>query len=72
MAKPALDLDSLTADEKLELIDELWASLGSADFPLTEELRKVLDLRVEAMEREGPVGVSWESVRAEMKPTRTP
>lgn len=41
------------------------------DFQLTDELRSELDRRLEAMEREGAVGVTWESVRAEMTP-RTP
>lgn len=54
--KPALDLDTLTVDEKLELIDELWESLGEADFPLTEELRHVLDQRLDSMQREGASG----------------
>ncbi|WP_437779119.1 hypothetical protein [Sorangium sp. So ce1097] len=31
--KPALDLSRLTADEKLELIDDLWRSLSSDDLP---------------------------------------
>lgn len=71
MAKPALDLGSLSVEEKLALIDELWESLGPDDFPLTDELRRELDRRLDAMEREGAVGVTWASVRAEMTP-RTP
>lgn len=70
VAKPALDLETLTVDEKLELIDELWESLGEADIPLTEELRRVLDQRLDSMQREGAVGVAWESVRDELA-TRT-
>jgi hypothetical protein len=31
MGKPALDLSQLTADEKLELIDDLWRSLSADD-----------------------------------------
>lgn len=66
MAKPALDLGSLSTEEKLELIDELWESLGADDLPLTDELRRVLDERIEAMNRDGSVGIPWEQVRAEM------
>lgn len=66
VAKPALDLGSLSVDEKLALIDELSESLGPDDFPRADELRRELDRRLEAMERAGVVGVTWESVRAEM------
>ena len=31
MAKPALDLSKLTAEEKLETIDDLWASVAADD-----------------------------------------
>ncbi|KYF94466.1 hypothetical protein BE20_06480 [Sorangium cellulosum] len=66
MNKPALDLSKLTADEKLELIDDLWRSLSSDDLPLSPELRAELDRRLDRPEREGPIGVPWEDVRAEM------
>jgi putative addiction module component (TIGR02574 family) len=66
MAKPALDVQSLSSDEKLELIDELWRSLEPADFDLTPPQRDELDRRLERLEREGPGGTSWESVRASM------
>jgi putative addiction module component (TIGR02574 family) len=64
MGKPALDLSRLTADEKLDLIDDLWRS------PLfgrpSSELRAELDRRLDRLELEGPIGVPWEDVRAEM------
>jgi putative addiction module component (TIGR02574 family) len=66
MAKAAIDLTALTAAQKLELIDELWVSLQTDGFDLTEEQRAELDRRLERLELEGPIGTSWESVRAEM------
>ncbi|MGK4006512.1 addiction module protein [Sorangium sp. So ce1036] len=66
MGKPALDLSKLTAEEKLDLIDDLWRSLSSDDLPLSSELRAELDRRLERLDREGPIGVPWEDVRAEM------
>jgi putative addiction module component (TIGR02574 family) len=66
MAKPALDLASLTSEEKLELVDELWGSLKPEDFALTAEQQAVLDRRLERLDREGPVGNSWDTVRAKM------
>jgi putative addiction module component (TIGR02574 family) len=66
MAKPALDLEALTADEKLELIDELWQSLEPADFELTPQQKEELDRRLARLESGGPVGTPWKAVRAQM------
>jgi hypothetical protein len=38
MGKPALDLSKLTADEKLDLVDDLWRSLSSDDLPPSSAL----------------------------------
>jgi putative addiction module component (TIGR02574 family) len=66
MAKPALDLSSLTPDEKLELIDDLWGSLRPEDFALTNEQRAELDRRLDRLDREGPIGTPWDELRAKM------
>jgi putative addiction module component (TIGR02574 family) len=66
MAKPAIDLQALSADEKLELIDDLWLSLEPADFELTPQQKDELDRRLALLEKQGPVGTAWESVRAQM------
>jgi putative addiction module component (TIGR02574 family) len=70
MAKPALDLSKLTANEKLELIDDLWLSLSPTDLEIADETRAELDRRLDRLDREGPVGVDWEDVRAEMTTDR--
>jgi putative addiction module component (TIGR02574 family) len=66
MAKPALDLTKLTAEEKLELIDELWTSISPDEFPLAPDQRDELNRRLDLLDEEGPVGITWEHVRAEM------
>lgn len=66
MGKPALDLSKLTADEKIDLIDDLWRSLSSDDLALTPALRAELDRRLDRLDRDGPDGVAWEDVYAEM------
>ena len=65
MTKPALDLGKLTRDERLELLEELWDSLSSEGepLPLTEEQEAELDRRLDALDREGAVGVSAEELR---------
>lgn len=70
MAKPALDLTNLTPQEKLELIDDLWTSLTPDQFPLTAEQRTELHRRLDDLDEEGPVGMSWDGARLEM--TRRP
>ena len=67
MAKPALDLSHLSVEEKLELIDDLWSSLGADDWPLTDEQRGELDRRLDRLDKDGPGKmVPWEALRAEM------
>ena len=41
MSKPALNLDDLSPEERLQLIEELWDSLSEKpeDVPLTDEQR---------------------------------
>ena len=69
MTKPALDLGKLTRDERLELLEELWDSLSSESepLPLTEEQEAELDRRLDALDREGAVGVSTEELRERIR-----
>ncbi len=61
MAKPAIDIDRLTRDEQLDLLDQLWDSLGRdpVALPLSEEQRRDLDERLDELERDGANGLSW-------------
>jgi putative addiction module component (TIGR02574 family) len=66
MDMPVLDLSKLTAEEKLELIDDLWRSISPDDLPLGAELRAELDRRLDRFEREGSIDIDWEDALAEM------
>lgn len=66
MSKPALNLTSLTTDEKLELIEDLWTSIDFSALTISPEQRAELDRRLDLLEQEGAVGVPWSQVRAEM------
>ena len=66
MSKPAIDLSTLSPDEKFELIDELWQSLSPEDIALTPETRAEIDRRLARLDREGPAGTPWAQVRAKM------
>jgi putative addiction module component (TIGR02574 family) len=61
MARPAFDIATLSTEERLRLIEELWDSLNPAErdaLPLTAEQQEELDRRLDSLEREGPVGIS--------------
>ena len=64
MAKPELNIEALTAEERLELLEELWDSLCRTPdaVPFTKAQRDELDRRLDDLEREGPVGIPWDDV----------
>jgi len=60
----SIDVASLSREERLQLLDELWESLSRTPeaIPLTEPQREELDRRLDALDREGPGGIPWEEV----------
>lgn len=66
MGKPAFDVSTLSTDEKLDLIDDLWRSLPLEDLALNPALCAELDRRLDRLDQDGLVGVPWEDVYAEM------
>jgi putative addiction module component (TIGR02574 family) len=64
MSKRGLDIASLTPEERLDLLEELWDSLAATSeaIPLTGAQRVELDRRLDDLEREGPVGIPWDEV----------
>jgi putative addiction module component (TIGR02574 family) len=71
MAKPAIDFAVLTSDEKFELIDDLWGSVKPEDFAPNSEQQAELDRQLDRVDRDGPIGTSWDDVRAKMTPSRS-
>ncbi|WP_437782465.1 addiction module protein [Sorangium sp. So ce1097] len=69
MGKAALDITRLSRDEQLDLLDELWASLGRDPdaLPLSDVQRVELDRRLDELEAEGPVGLTWDEVVAQAR-----
>lgn len=67
MARPAIDIEQLSRDERLDLIEDLWESLSDderSSMPLSREHEEELDRRLEALDRDGPIGISPEELRA--------
>ena len=64
MGKAAVDIDALSRDEQLELLDQLWQSLGRDPgiLPLTQAHKDELDRRLDDLESEGPVGIAWDDL----------
>jgi putative addiction module component (TIGR02574 family) len=61
MSKPAIDIDKLSPDERLRLMERLWDSLNDQDVPLTVEQRTELDRRLDELDAEGPLMVDRRS-----------
>jgi putative addiction module component (TIGR02574 family) len=60
----AIDISTLTVEQRLELLDEIWESLYETPqaIPLTEAQREELDRRMDEVDRDGPDGIPWDEV----------
>ncbi len=69
MSSSALDIHRLSREEQLDLLDELWKVLGRDPqaLPLSEAQRAELDRRLDDLERDGPVGLTWDEVVAQAR-----
>jgi putative addiction module component (TIGR02574 family) len=57
----------LTPAERIELVEEIWDSIPPEDMPpLTEEQKREIDRRYEAMIRDPNRGSKWEDVQARL------
>ena len=68
-----MDVRSLSRDQQLELLDQLWEEVGHdpSALPLCDGDRADLDQRLDELEREGPVGIPWDEVVKQIR-SRTP
>ena len=57
---------SLSASEKLELLDVLWESLEADLPPLSQEQQQELDSRVARYQQNRDDVIPWEHVRADL------
>jgi putative addiction module component (TIGR02574 family) len=59
-----VDIASLSTEERLRLLEELWESLRATPqrIPLTNAQREELDRRLDELDRDGPTGIPWEEV----------
>ena len=67
--KPTLNIDDLSIQERLQLLEQLWDSLRETPgaVPLTDAQREELDRRLDDLERSGPAGIPWEEVLRQIR-----
>ena len=68
-SRKMIDIDSLTREEKLELIERLWDDLAATQdsLPLTDWQREELDRRINEFERDEDYGAPAEEVLGRLR-----
>ena len=61
------DIKSLSAEERLALIEEIWDSLTPDDVGLTDAQRQELNLRLEDLDRHPDDAVPWPEARRRIR-----
>ena len=69
----AIDIATLSPEERLELLEQLWDSLSSRPdaVPMTKPQREELDRRLDELDREGASGIPWEEVQRRVSSRRS-
>jgi len=73
MGNVAINLEALTAEERLDLLERLWNSLSRAPglVPLTDPQKRELDQRLNALDRdlevEQVLGIPWDEVLRQIR-----
>lgn len=69
MSRPALNIEDLTIEERLQMLEEPWERLTKtpAAVPLTDAQREELNRRLDDPERGGVEGIAWEDVLQQIR-----
>lgn len=76
MNEPAIKIDSLSRDERLDLLEKLWDSLSKtpADVPVTPAQQAELERRSDALDQDAAkgraLGVPWDEVARQLRTRR--
>ena len=64
-----IDIATLSQEERLRLLEQLWDSLSSTPeaIPLTDPQREELDRRLDELERESPTGIPVDDVLSRLR-----
>ena len=69
MTSPAINIEKLSPDERLRLIEVLWESLRTRpeSVPLTRAQRDELDHRLDELDRGETETIPWEEVKQRLR-----
>lgn len=76
MNEPTVKIESLSKDERLDLLERLWDSLSATpeDVPVTLAQEAELDRRSKSLDRDvangRPLGVPWDEVVRQLRARR--
>jgi putative addiction module component (TIGR02574 family) len=76
MDEPSVRIESLSKDERLDLLERLWESLSRtpSDVPVTSAHLAELDRRSEALDcdvaKQSALGVPWDEVARQLRTGR--
>ncbi len=76
MDEPSVRIESLSKDERLNLLERLWESLSETptDVPVTQAQQAELDRRSDALDRDiakgHALGVPWDEVVRQLRARR--
>ncbi len=65
--KAKIDIQAMTPEERLELIEELWASLDPEDIPVSDEVNAELERRLRRHEEHPEETITWDEIQAGLK-----
>jgi putative addiction module component (TIGR02574 family) len=69
MSSPTIDIEKMSPEERLRLIEALWDSLRRRPetIPLTEAQREELDRRLDELDRGATETIPWEEVKQRLR-----
>ena len=72
MAESAFNIDDMSQEEQLQLIEQIWEKLSSHpdSVPLSPNQKAELDRRLDDLERGTAEGIPWEDVLQQIRRNR--
>jgi len=69
MSSPAIDIQKMTPEERLRLIEDLWESFRArpAELPLSTAHRAELDRRLDEIDGGDTETIPWEDVKRRLR-----
>jgi putative addiction module component (TIGR02574 family) len=73
MSGPVVNIAELSADERLDLLEQLWDSLSKSpsEIPLTDPQKAELDRRLDELDADvadgSPLGIPWATVLEQIR-----